>query len=440
MNKSISSLLLLLGLAVSAVVAWLLFGREKPAAPPAQRPGFVLPVTLGSVRTGDLAPHAELTGSVVATTRSNIGFEVAARVATIDVEEGQLVEQGALLATVDARDAAAALARAKATVELAQRQLELVLSGERDETKRRLEAELAVRMAEAELARKEAERGAELVRSNVVSQSSLDALAAARATAEARVKSAEETLAQARAGSRAEDVAVQRAQLELRKAELAVAQREVEKCEIRAPFPAAIVRRIASVGDSLAAGSPVLEIVDRSRREIAIEIPSGIAARVGPKPRMRVSIVELRDFELETQLDAFIPVADEQSRVFRGLARLEPAEDKAGVLKPGMFVRVRLELEPLRGVRIVPSDAVRVVGAGTLVVRAKAGKGEDGNPNLTAEFVPVRVLGAQSGESAVEALAGELAAGDSIVVSGSDMAFPGAPLLPRSLPAAESKP
>ncbi|NUP97994.1 MAG: biotin/lipoyl-binding protein, partial [Planctomycetaceae bacterium] len=223
MNKSISSLLFLLGLAVAAVVAWLLFGREKPSAPPSQRPGFVLPVTLGEVRKGTLAPHAELTGSVVATTRSNIGFEIAARVATIDVEEGEIVEQGALLATVDSRDAAAALVRAKATVELAQRQLELVLSGERDETKRRLEAELSVRQAEAELARKEAERGAELVRSNVVSQSSLDALEAARTTAEARVKSAEETLAQARAGSRPEDIAVQRAQLELRRAELAVA-------------------------------------------------------------------------------------------------------------------------------------------------------------------------------------------------------------------------
>ena len=30
--------------------------------------------------------------------------------------------------------------------------------------------------------------------------------------------------------------------------------------------------------------------------------------------------------------------------------------------------------------------------------------------------------------------------GDQIVVSGNDMAFPGAPLLPRSVPAAESKP
>ncbi|NUP96547.1 MAG: HlyD family efflux transporter periplasmic adaptor subunit, partial [Planctomycetaceae bacterium] len=201
-----------------------------------------------------------------------------------------------------------------------------------------------------------------------------------------------------------------------------------------------IVRRIASVGDSLAAGSPVLEIVDRSRREIAVEIPAGVAARLGQKPRMHVSLEELRGFGLETQLDAFVPVADEQSRVFRGLARLEPEEDRDGVLKPGMFVRVKLDLEPLRDVLIVPSDAVRIVGAGTLVVRAKAGQGEDGKPSLTAEFVPVRVLGAQSGESAVEPLAGELTDGESLVVSGNDMAFPGAPLLPRSPSAAEPKP
>ena len=431
MSARTSTILVLLGLAALAAVVWKLRSGDEGAGAPQGRPPFVLPVTLAEVRVGELRPAVELTGSVLPEARSRLGFERAGRVATIEVLEGAAVEAGALLASLDARDAEASLARARAAQVLAERELERVLSGERAEVKRRLEAELAVREAEAELARRELERGEELVRTQVISESALDALRAERTTADSRVQAAREALGQAQAGSRAEDIAVQRAQVELARAEVALAQRELDKCELRAPFPAAVVRRLAAVGDSLASGAPVLEIVDRSRRQVEIEIPASAAARLGASPRLRLTLDEVRDFALETPLDAFVPVADEQSRVFRGVARLDASEDTAGVLKPGMFVRARLELAVLPGVLLVPSDALRVMGQSTLLVRAKSGVGADGAPSLSAEFVPVRVLGAVGGESAVEALEGSLAAGERVVASGAAMAFPGAPLLPR---------
>lgn len=440
MSARTSAILFLLGLAALAAVVWKLRSEDASAGAPAGRPPFVLPVELAEVRAGELRPAVELTGSVVSGARSRIGFERAGRIATLAVLEGASVETGELLAVLDARDAQAALERARAAQALAERELERVLSGEREEVKRRLQAELAVREAEAELARREAERGEELVRTQVVSESALDALRAARTTADSRVQAAREALAQAQAGSRAEDIAVQRAQVELRRADVALGQRELDKCELRAPFPAFVVRRVAALGDSLAAGAPVLELVDRSRREVEIEIPASAAARLGPAPRLGLRLDEVRDFELETALDAFVPVADEQSRVFRGVARLDAAEDSALVLKPGMFVRARLELAALSNVLLVPSDALRVMGQGTVLVRAKAGAGPDGAPSLAAEFVPVRVLGAVGGESAVEALGASLAAGERVVTSGAAMAFPGAPLLPRSAPAGAAQP
>lgn len=440
MSARTSTILFLLGLAALAAVLWKLRSGDEGGGAPRGRPPFVLPVTLAEVRAGELRPAVELTGSVVSGSRSRIGFERAGRVTAIAALEGAAVEAGDLLATLDARDAQAELARATAAQALAERELERVLSGERDEVKRRLAAELAVREAEADLARRELERGEELVRTQVISESALDALRAERTTADSRVQASREALGQAQAGSRAEDIAVQRAQLELRRADVALAQRELDKCELRAPFPAAVVRRLASVGDSLAPGVPVLELVDRSRREVELEIPASAAARLGGAPRVRLALDEVREFQLETALDAFVPVADEQSRVFRGVVRLEAGEDVAGVLKPGMFVRARLELAPLPGVLLVPSDAVRVMGQGTVLVRAKSVPGEGGAPSLSAEFVPVRVLGAMGGESAVEALEGGLAAGERVVASGAGMAFPGAPLLPRADKAGATQP
>ena len=94
MSKRTSTILFLLGLAALAAVLWRLYAGGEPAATPQGRPPFVLPVSLAEVRRGELRPQAELTGSVISSARSKIGFEVASRVATIDVEEGAEVEAG----------------------------------------------------------------------------------------------------------------------------------------------------------------------------------------------------------------------------------------------------------------------------------------------------------------------------------------------------------
>lgn len=435
MSNAISNALLLLGLATMAVVGWFLFGREKPPAPEAQRPPFMVAVTLGEARRGELAPEAALTGEVASGARTRIGFEVAGRITEIAVEAGARVEAGSVLARLDRRDAEVALARAQAAEGLATRELERWLAGTRVEERKRLAAELAARRAEAELARKQVERGRELVKAAVMSNNDYDALVSQDEAAVARVAAAEQVLAEAEAGARQEEIAVQRAEVALRRAEVEIARRALEKCELVAPFPAAVVERIASVGDSVVAGTAVLEIVDRSRRELQVELPSSIAARVPADARVVIGIEDDASFRLETRLDTLVPVADQQSRAFRGIARLAVDEDRDERLKPGMFVRVRLTLAPLHDAILVPQDAVRVLPQGSVVVRAKAGEAPAGAPAgaaaLTAEWVPVRVVASHAGESAIESLAAPLAAGDKLVLIGADMAFPGAPLLPR---------
>ena len=71
---------------------------------------------------------------------------------------------------------------------------------------------------------------------------------------------------------------------------------------------------------------------------------------------------------------------------------------------------------------------MRTTAQGQLVVRAAPNESGEG---LAAEWVSVRVRGQQGDEVAVEPLGGELSAGDSVVVIGVDLAFPGANLLPR---------
>jgi hypothetical protein len=50
---------------------------------------------------------------------------------------------------------------------------------------------------------------------------------------------------------------------------------------------------------------------------------------------------------------------------------------------------------------------------------------------MIGEWVAVRVLAADGNRSVVEGISRELVAGEHVIVTGVDLAFPGVPLLPR---------
>jgi multidrug efflux pump subunit AcrA (membrane-fusion protein) len=442
MRRLLSTLLFLIGLTALGGVLWWFATSERGHEAPQGRPPYVLPVSLADVERGRLEPAVTLTGTVRSSEHARLGFRIGGQVAALEAAEGARVAAGSVLARLADDDRRATLVRAEAALALAQRQLDLAQAGERDEEVARLEAELAQRRAEAELAASEVERNRGLVGTDVITKSRFDALVSGRKAADARVAAAEQALAQARAGTRAEEIDIRRAEVALREAEVAIARTELDKTVLRAPFAASVVSKLASLGETVAAGAAVYDLVDLSRLEVELEVPAPFAARLPEDALVELRLDEAPDFALSSAIDALIVFADTDSRNFRALVRLEPQEDPELVLKPGLFVRARVELVPLVDVLLVPSDAVRVVEQGSVVVRAveappppQQGEGAsddppDAAPALTAEWVPVRVLASQAGRSAVEPLAGELAPGDRLVVTGVDLAFPGVPLLP----------
>jgi HlyD family secretion protein len=444
MAKLGSAIWLVGGALALAAVVWRLRAKDETEGPGGGRPPFVLSVTLAPLERGDLQPRASLTGVVRSNQHARMGFELPGRIVELAVDQGDEVAQGALLARLDDRDAQAGFARATAQLERASRELEATLAGEREEDKRRLAADLEAREAEAELARRDLARGRGLIEGSVISKGEFDIFETAVAAADARVRSAREALAAAEAGARVEAIAVARAEVELRRSELAVAEREIAKTRLLAPFSGVVVRRSAALGDSVALGQLVLELVDFARREVEIDVPGQIAAKLAANAKTRVTLDEHPGAALDLTLHTLIPLADDSSRHFRAIARLAPDQDPERHFVPGMFARVELETRKLGDVWTAPSDAVRITPQGSIVVLARPGGAPDmtGAPTFTAELVPVRELATAAGRSALEPLAGAFAAGDQVVVIGVDMAFPGASMASRApaAPAGETRP
>jgi len=413
-------LALFLGLAALGAAVWWLM-RPATAEAVAPRPPFVLPVTSVTLATGTLRPEVALTGTVRAARRAELAFEVAGIVRELGVEEAGTVTAGAVLASLDARDEELELASARAALELARREHELAQAGERPEEVRRLAAVADAARAEELLARSEVERGEKLLADRVLSQSEQDRRLAVLAVAEKRRAAAEEDHARGRAGTRAEDLAIARARVDQAEARAATAEHTLEKTRLLAPWSGTVVRRHVSTGDHVASGAPVYELIDLEHLEVHVDVPGRLAAELGERARARLARPGAET--LETEVDALVPAADEAARSFRAILRLSAEE--CGTLRPGMFLDVTLLLTPLEGVLLAPADAVLSSEQGSYVVRAQPAEGGTGH---VAEFVPVRVLARHAGQAALASVAAPLAAGDTLVLTGADNAFPGATL------------
>jgi HlyD family secretion protein len=432
MPRLIGYLGLLLGIAAVAGAWWWLHLERDDGAGDFVGQAYVLPVTLTTVELSDVHPTIALIGTVRSSRRALLAFELSGTLSELSVLEAEHVQAGQTLARLRHDSQMLALASVKAELAVSQRNLTRLQAGVRDEVIARLAAELDATEAEEDLAALEVERRRTLALSDDVSRTEFDRAAATARASTARRMAAAERLAEARAGTRQEDLDIAAAQVNAAQARSDQASGVLAKTVLNAPWEGTIVRKLHAVGDVLSPGEAVYELTDLAHLEIEVEVPAQYALRLGDRPRVVLRVDEAPAFLLEAVLDVTVPTADAVSRNFLGLVRLSTDAATREVLYPGMFVRIELDLQAETAARVVLSDAVRITTEGPLVVVADAAEAGAPSP-LTARFVPIRVLATDGGRSAIEPLEGELSIGDQVVLTGVDLAYPGVPLLSKTI-------
>lgn len=142
-----------------------------------------------------------------------VGAAVTGQIARIAVSEGQRVAAGDVIAELDRRVEAAALAAAEADVTAARAELDRVLRGTRAEEIRAARAEAEGARARATLARGVATRTERAATAGALTGEELDRARREAESADASARSAEAREQAAIAGSRREDIQLARARL-----------------------------------------------------------------------------------------------------------------------------------------------------------------------------------------------------------------------------------
>lgn len=184
----------------------------------------------------------------------NIGFKVAGRIKSLEVDEGATVKQGQKLASLDKVYFEDTLRQLRAQADQAAANLAKLQAGNRPEEIAQAEAAVAEREAMATNAKAAIDRAAQLLKTNAGTQKAYDdALAASRQT-DAQLQSARQALRLMRAGFRKEDVDTARAQFAERKATIEIAERQLADADLIAPSDGTVLTRVREAGAIVNAG------------------------------------------------------------------------------------------------------------------------------------------------------------------------------------------
>jgi len=252
-----------------AVGAYLWFGRETQSA--AAQPEIARPAIL--VAPGRIEPVRDAV---------KLGFEAHGRIVAIDVDEGDAVKAGQVIARLDDRLARARIAASEAGLAQAKARYLFARRGPRNE-------DLVAARAEADAAAAAAEhRGTEQARTErlgevgAVATAVVDADGAAARVAKAQANAATARYQSLARGTRTEQIEEAAATIALAQSELDAAKVALDQTVLRAPSEGVILRRTAEVGAivTLAAPAPVVTLADLRQLEIRAEVDEADVAAI----------------------------------------------------------------------------------------------------------------------------------------------------------------
>ncbi|MCF7221466.1 efflux RND transporter periplasmic adaptor subunit [Marilutibacter chinensis] len=322
-------------IALLAVAGWFAFGRDD-----AIEVRTAEAVAIGG-SDGGSASVLDATGYVVARRIATVSAKVTGRVREVLIEEGQRVEEGEVLATLDPVDAEAQQSLARAQLDAARSQANSIQA----------------QLTEAE---SNARRLGTLVGQQLVSKAQYDQAIAQRDALRAQLVTARR------------NAAVAADQLD-------IAGIGVDNTIVRAPFAGVVIAKAAQPGEiisPLSAGggytrTGIGTIVDMDSLEVEVDVNEAYIGRVQPRMPVEATLNAYPDWKIPAEVIAIIPAADRGKATVRVRIAFKSKDPR---IVPDMGVRVSFleKTEPARadapppgvlvpGVAVVERDGAQVV-------------------------------------------------------------------------------
>jgi HlyD family secretion protein len=303
----------------------------------------VAPVTQGLIeekilRTGDIAPQFQVT----------IYSKVQGWVEKINVREGDRVKAGEVLATLDAREAAAAVAQAKANLEASAARLKQV----RATAEEAVQSQIQQAKANLELAEADQKRSQELHQKNFISRQQLDEAQTKYNVAKANYDLAMNSIRQK---TWENDIALAEAQVNQAKATLDLNKAQLANLIILSPMNGGITKRFVDPGTMVKDTTPILTLMDFSEMKMVVNVIEREFIHLQKGQAVKITVTAFPDRVFAGRIEIITPALELQSRT----AEIQISIPNPGlVLKPGMFGRAEILLRSNPQAILVPIQSL----------------------------------------------------------------------------------
>ncbi len=365
-------------LIVGAIIITLTGGfmavRARGNAPNAtNQPAQPVPVAVAVITAhgADLVTSVSDTGTVASLREAKIASTLSGLVVEVFVTEGQRVQRGTPLMRLKTDSLAATEAQARASVANARARLAQLLNGARPEELDRAAAAVAQAKAALDLAQANVQRIRTLYQMGAVSRQDLDSTESQFRQAQAAYDSATQSQRLTQLGARAEEVTAAQAQLAQSEAALTAAQIQLRDATVTAPFAGTITQRSVEPGESVSptATSFVLAQLDDVYAQLAVPERQRQGLRLGQA--VAITADALPGSQFAGKIAEIQPAAAVSSRSFTVKVRVPNPQ---GVLRPGMFARGTITVSVRPNVLQIPDSAVLATTGKPIVFVVQDGK------------------------------------------------------------------
>ena len=307
--------------------------------------------------------------------QANVMPKVSAPVRQFNVNRGDHVREGQLLATLENRDLEASAEESKNLYQQAQATYQTITAATMPEDLTKAEADVRAADQALEAARKVYENRVALVKEGALAQKLADDAKVAMVQAQSQAETARRHLRSLQTVGRTEQVKAAQAQMDAAKAHYQSAMAQLSYTEIRSPISGVVADRPVYPGEMAAANSALVSIVDISQVVARANVPVKEAAtiRVG-----KTATISGPGGETKGKVTVISPAVDPNTTTVEVWVQ---APNPGERLKPGITVHVSIDAEEIRDAIVVPVAAllshdeggnkVMVVGADSLAHERK---------------------------------------------------------------------
>jgi RND family efflux transporter MFP subunit len=280
-------------------------------------------------------------GTLAAYDRTTVGVKVPGRLQTISIDLGSVVHKGQVIAQLEQQDYKLRVQQAEAA--MAQARARLGLSPDGADDRVTAEETGTVRQAKAVLddAKLKRDRAAKLVQQGVIPHAEFDTV------------DSEYKVALSRYQDGLEEIRNRQGLLAQRRTELGLAKQQLADTNVYAPMEGVVQEKKASVGEYLAAGAPIVDIVRIDPLRLQVNVPERESHSIRSGQSVRVTV----EGDPESYL-GFVkrlsPTISEQNRVLA----VEADVRNNGRLRPGAFVRAEIVTDQTSTAVTVPNSAI----------------------------------------------------------------------------------